>query len=105
MRQRLGDHRAAGDDVGGVDIGAHGALRVSVGQEPLQGVVDASPRVDGGGVGQGRRATQGEYQLVPQPKTFLQIGLHRRGSGQPGFGDAVECCQEQTVGAVFQSVQ
>jgi hypothetical protein len=75
--QRLGNHRAAGDDVGGVDVGAHGARGATLGQEPLQRVVDLLTRLDRDRVSQWGRSAQREDELVAHTQAFLQIGLHR----------------------------
>jgi hypothetical protein len=75
------------------------------GQELLEGLVDATARVDGGGIGQWWRAAQREDELVAQDQAFLQVGLHRVHASLSGLAYTVESSDEQVIGAVFERVQ
>jgi hypothetical protein len=65
--QWLGNHRAAHDDVGGVDVGAHCSVASSLGEEPLQAGIDALSGSDCRVVDERRCTAQWKYELIAQP--------------------------------------
>ena len=77
--QWLGNHGAAGDDVGAVDVGLYRAVGLAACNEPTQHRVDACPGGDRGVVDIRRCSAQRQHQLIAQVQAFVEEGVYRVG--------------------------